>query len=337
MAKDNIHIDQLITRYLTGEATREEMARLEKWMDESDANKKYFGDIRFVHDNAVASHKIVEFDVDKGWELFKQNRAQGKQVTIEKKSLGLPINNWLRVAAAIFVLIGVAYIIKSLVDPGTERFEIAVVAEKTTKATKLSDSTEVFLNKNSKIEYSAGYGKKQRMIKLTGEAYFDVKHDNEKPFIVSVDEVFVKDIGTAFNVKAYENDNKIEVYVKTGSVVFYAENQTGDTLRAGEISYYDKASKLFSKQKSTDEEVLNYKNRVLVFKDARLSEVIKSINAVYNVNISLANGAIGNCRINVSFDNDDISSIITVISETFNLKVSQMNDTYILDGNGCAE
>lgn len=102
--------------------------------------------------------------------------------------------------------------------------EFHVVAGDTAIVFLLPDSTTVYLNRYSGLTYSADFGKKERKLELTGEAYFEVKH-LPTPFVVYCGHTVTRDIGTAFNIKGSYNDSLVEVSVLSGSVVFYQKER----------------------------------------------------------------------------------------------------------------
>ncbi len=267
MTKENEHIDHLIARYLTGEATDAEKHQLEKWMNESEENEKYFSDTRFVHDKAVASHKIIRVDVNKAWSSV-QGQMHPKTIPMPAKRIPF-VTFWMRIAAVLVLTFGISFWLyrnyhsKSL-QP------LLVESQNNTLAYKLTDSSRVFMNRHSEITYTADYGKKRRIVNLTGEAYFQVAHNEKKPFIVETEGTFVKDIGTSFNIKAYAVDSIVEVFVENGEVSFYTENNPGILLQKGEKGIYNKETRIFRKFNSAEPNILSYKSKVLDFQEYQL-------------------------------------------------------------------
>lgn len=338
MATDSKHIDLLITRYLSGEATKDEKQHLESWLGQSEQNKKYFDGFRFVHEKAYLSNHIEKVDVDKAW---NQLHAQMSAKAIEKKFsvARLPIYQslWFRIAALFVVVFGLSFwlYVHFQSSRDNELKAIALVSQNHTTSYTLKDSSSVVLNQKSKITYTRGYGKKQRELNLSGEAYFKVKHDAGKPFVVKAEETCVKDIGTTFNMKAYSESTTIEVYVESGEVKFYTASNPGIVLTKGETGVYDKALKSFKKTRVSDSNVVSYQSKVFVFQDTRLTDAIERLNMVYQANIKLDNEELKNCRITVTFDKEDISSIINIIAETLKLEAIKTSDGYLLKGKAC--
>src|SRR5690606_36556914 len=106
----------------------------------------------------------------------------------------------------------------------------------------LSDGTLITLNENSSIVYQEEFTSNERHVALTGEAFFEVARDEEKPFIVDLpSETYVKVLGTSFNIKAFDGDSLVTVFVKTGRVEFGSE-ANNIILTPGEKGVYNKQS-----------------------------------------------------------------------------------------------
>ena len=102
---------------------------------------------------------------------------------------------------------------------------VVVLSKTETVADTLPDGSDVVLNKQTQLAYKFDQKKKVHTVKLKGEAYFNIQHDSTKTFIVDIDGVMIKDIGTSFNVKAYPESNTVEVVVESGEVMFYTEQR----------------------------------------------------------------------------------------------------------------
>lgn len=338
MATDSKHIDRLIARFLAGEATEEEVFQLNRWMDESEVNRKYFGDIRFVYDKAVASHRVVKVDVDRAWARVHQHmKSKTGAQTQPAKTVAFNARMWIRVAAILVVAIGVSLGLYRLYYPTFRGIapSIAIVAHDSVVSRKLADSTAVFINRNSKLSYSPDFGKKNRKLKLEGEAYFEVRHVDDKPFTVEAEGTFVQDIGTAFNVKAYADDTLVEVVVRKGEVKFFTRDNQGITLSEGETGIYSKRTRTFARKQAEPGNTLSYVSRVFVFQNTRLSEALQQLSAVYRVSIAIGNDSLRDCTISVMFENEDIDLILNVITETLNLTLVKNDTGYIIEGVGC--
>lgn len=327
------HIDELIGKHLAGEATREEQAVVEKWVAGSEDNRRYYNQMKIVFEKAAVVKDREEFDTDAAWINLKQRLHQAPGNTIPLNSRKQFSMYW-KVAASILIVLSVGYGAFRLTQRQVEPIVISAGSE--AMQDTLPDGSVTFLNKQSTVAYTYSSGKPVRSVTLKGEAFFDVKHTEEKPFIIETEDVIIEDIGTTFNVKAYPESPTVEVFVETGEVAFYTAQHPGIRLTEGETGVYHKASRTFEKTRS-DTNVLAYKTRVFNFYNVDLGTIVESLNDVYETKLRLANPALESCRINVSFKGEPIEVIAEIIAETLNFNLSKSDNEIVLDGSGCGE
>jgi ferric-dicitrate binding protein FerR (iron transport regulator) len=332
MSLNNGHIDELIGKYLAGEAARDEVHIVETWANESDGNRKYFDHCKLIFDRSTSVKDLQRFDADAAWAKFKSRMNSTGVRTIggnEKKS---DRDYYWMAAASVIVLLGIGFILYRMSAPAVApQFEVA--AGTTTKTDTLPDGSEVFLNKRTELTYTYDNDKKNHVVKLRGEAYFNIQHEENKTFIVDVAGVFIKDIGTAFNVKAYPDSTNIEVIVEEGSVMFYTDTDSGVYLSANGKGIYNKLTKKFSVDKP-GENATSYKTKFFSFSDTDLESVIAALNNVYHKQIVIDRN-LYNCHLTVSFNNENIDEIAAVIAETLGLTVTSSANEIRLEGPGC--
>ena len=195
----------------------------------------------------------------------------------------------------------------------------------------LPDGSTLSLNKKTTLQYAAD--RQTRVAKLQGEAYFNVRHDPDKEFLVVVDKIFIEDIGTAFNVTAYPDSSTVEVLVDEGEVHFYSTENAGVNLTAGQMGIYNKRTHAFSTREAQPN-ITAYKTRSFTFSNDSLSTVIAALNRVYKTKIHIDEN-LKNCRLTVAFKNEKIQEIANVIAETLGLTISESGDIIELKGSGC--
>nr|WP_302179990.1 FecR family protein [Chryseosolibacter indicus] len=210
-----------------------------------------------------------------------------------------------------------------------------VITDKETETDTLPDGSNVFLNRETKLAYSFNKKENTHNVKLNGEAYFNIKHKNDEKFIIEVDGVFIKDIGTAFNVKAYPDSKTIEVVVEEGEVMFYSPKDSGVYLRANGKGVYNKVTKEFTIE-NPEPNAISYKSKFFIFSDTELVTVTETLNSVYNKKI-FVNGALKKCHLTVTFNNESIDEIAHVIAETLGATVTVSGDSILLEGSGCGD
>jgi len=330
--EDN-HIDRIIARYIANEASQEDLLLLREWMDLSPENKRYVENIRLLSEKALASNSPAKVDTFTAWEKVKAQLDLPIQATASVKSRTFVLQQRSRIkAAAIFALIiGVAsffYYLSNTSSSDIIRYNLS--SANTTVSKTIAGNINICLNRKTTIVVVENKNKKTRELKLSGEAFIQVTHSTDTSLIVKAGETLIKDIGTSFNVKANPGSSTIEVFVESGEVSFFTNSQSGVKLSKGETGIFDKQSKLFRINKISVQNISSYKTHKFVFLNTPLSEAVKEINAVYPKAIILGDSIIGKRTLNVTFDNEDIDNIATVMSETLGLEVSTSGKVYIL-------
>lgn len=323
-------MDELIGKYLAGEVNSSEESEVDAWMNEHPENRKYFDQLKIIFESAASIQEWQQFDTDAAWNKVKSKlKGSGpKTISINRT----PLSFYFRIAAGIVLVLSIGYIIYNAFDQPIQT--AAIQAVEATVQDTLPDGSSAFLNKGTTLAYEFDPKKKVRSIKLEGEAFFDVKHKEEEPFIIASEEVIIEDVGTTFNVKAYPERQTVEVFVETGEVAFYTTFDPGLKLTAGETGIYDKQSRSFARITQADTNVLAYKTRIFNFYNADLGTVVENLNEVYETKIQLR-GALKSCRLNVTFKNEPIESIAEIIAETLNLKMTVTEKEILLEGPGC--
>jgi ferric-dicitrate binding protein FerR (iron transport regulator) len=246
---------------------------------------------------------------------------------------------YFRIAAAITgaIIAGAALFQIFQNQQNTVRFA-EVAATTTTITDTLTDGSVVTLNKNSTVLFPVAFAEGERRVTLRGEAFFDVVKDAGKPFIIEAGDVEVKVIGTSFNVKAYEDSEIIEVVVETGIVrVESIGKKESITLEAGSRVVYNKITGAFSKTVSEDAGYSFWRTHKLNFRNTPLKDVVDALNNYYAAGITYENENIGRCRFTATFENDSLSTILEILSMTFQLEVKQGDSGKVLSGTGCED
>ena len=332
MNKEQDHIDALIARYLDGEASASEIALLEEWRSRSADNQRHFRHFKLIFENAATAFPDEEFNTDAAWErVRKKLPKQGKTVSFYP-SVSQRMVLRFAAALALFITVGVfVYRFANTADPEAVRLASGQIMLSDT----LPDGSDVFLNRQTTIEYTYHSEKNTVKADLVGEAYFDINHDEEKVFIVEAEGTLIKDIGTAFNVRAYPDSSTIEVFVEEGEVIFYTEENPGISLKANARGVYHKDTRKFTIA-DPKPNITSYKSKAFVFSNQSLAAVAEKLNDVYNTRIEVGEN-LKDCRITVSFNEESVEEIAEIITETLGLSLSRSGNTITLKGEGCGE
>jgi len=210
---ENSHVDyDLLAKYFAGETSTSESEEVEGWIGESDDNWAEFQRLNKVWEKANKSEQ-PEFASDKAWKKIDSRLEIEKRPSNFRK---FP----LLIAAALIGLVAVSLVYKSfLAGDYVEQMVLETTSE--TKELTLSDGSIVFLNEASNLEYPSIFRGDERVVSLSGEAFFEISKDPAKPFIINANGSVVKVLGTSFNVQAERNT--VVVSVETGKVEFRSE------------------------------------------------------------------------------------------------------------------
>jgi len=187
----------------------------------------------------------------------------------------------------------------------------------------LSDGTNVHLNAGTSLKYPVKFLKGQnRQVFLKGEAYFDVAKDAEHPFIVKSDDLFVKVLGTQFNVSSYSEDTETNVVLVEGSVDLFSKENSNEhvLLKPGFKGSFDKKKTNISTSKVITGIYTSWVHGELVFRNISFNDILKKLERQYNVSIINNNDELANERFNASFRNESIEKILEYFKITYGIK-----------------
>lgn len=325
--------DDLLARYVAGTITPDEQAQVKVWLAQSADHAQELARFERVWEASTQVRTpAMEVDVEAAWSKVNR-RITAKNEQFEPKVLPLrkPSFAAWRVAASVLVVLGLGWLGYRWMIP-IEKAEIAVVkTQKNTLEQTLPDGTKVFLNENSTLTAAADFNEETRMVTLKGEAYFDVKRDETRPFIINANGTEVRVLGTSFNVKAY--DNHVRVAVTSGKVQFSTPKQKVVLVKdeAAATSEADTIIKL----PALNFNEMAYRTRVFVFEKTNLSDVVASLREGYHADIRLGSRRLENCLLTARFEKESLDTTLSVIAETLNLRVVRRGNSILLDGSGC--
>ncbi len=179
----------------------------------------------------------------------------------------------------------------------------------------LPDSTHVWLNSGSSIRYNIPFAKGVREVNLSGEGYFEVTHDPDHPFSVHTNKGWVKVLGTAFNIKSYEEEPEVEVALMEGKLSFTADNE-GKTneviLRPGERAVFEKNKGIIIHREPLDKYIA-WRYEKLVFDETPMEEVARCLERWFGVKVVLTDPRLKNYRFTTTFENQSLQQVLELL------------------------
>lgn len=350
----DIRINHIIARVLSGDSSSEDILQLSNWLNKEEKNKKEFSYLKNYWDAEVASNHFsdpaITFD-----KLQEQLNREKKQMALKQRW-----RLWTPIAASIAVLLAVSswFIFQSAEEQVT--FCFTYLTENNKAEFNLEDGTTVTLNKNSRLSYTNFYGKEERVVVLEGEAFFDVKKDSVKPFIVSVanDRMRVKVLGTRFNVNAYPSESDIHTTLVEGAVLLQftdAEKRMSERLLDSPLNnaVYNLTSKnvIVGEQKLVPAEKLTFnilskkietshidpideyawKDGLIKYKNVSFSDLISELEKKFKVKITIENETLAQASTKVTgtfTEEQSLEQILEVVARSLPIQWSNGGDTY---------
>lgn len=216
------------------------------------------------------------------------------------------------------------------------------------QAITLPDGSEVVLQPSTEVYVSEDFDRTTREVRLIGEAFFKVKRNPRKPFVVFSNEVVTRVLGTSFNVRAYENDGEITVAVKTGKVsVYAAKNQEPGIDRSSaeeviltpnqKMVYHRKKEKVLKRLVEKPEIILPNSNLfALHFENTEISSIFSVLEENYGIEIRYDKKALTNCRLTTSMSDEGLYERIEVICKAIGASYTIADDAVItIESDGC--
>jgi transmembrane sensor len=150
----------------------------------------------------------------------------------------------------------------------------------------LADGSRVWLNTASSLRFPTAFSGSERKVEITGEAYLEVAHNPDMPFVVSKGNTNIKVLGTRFNVNAYDDESTLDVTLLEGSVSVAAKtDQRPSIIKAGEQAAVNKNGNIQVNYSVDLDDVMAWKNEIFSFKGDDIQSVMKEVSRWYDVNV----------------------------------------------------
>ena len=320
---DNNKIYEVISRKLSNEATEKDLHDLKIWLDQSDQNKLLLSDL----ENYWLNHVTSDDNAQKVFNRIRYRIDPGQPVTQQKSiALNRPwySRTWLKAAATVVFVLGFSLILFKANNRTEVRPEFVTTVEKTNapgqKSTfLLSDGTMVKLNSESTLTFPDKFIGTTREVQLNGEAFFEVAHNPNKPFIVRSGDISTTVLGTSFNVMAYPNEDILRVALLTGKVKInnHREGILKDrevTIEPGQMAVYKKRHSNVEVINNIPDEIIAWRDNILIFRDKAFIGMVKSLERWYGVNITIENPGSLDRKFSGKFEDRSLEYVLEVLS-----------------------
>ena len=311
---------QDIASYLSGEDISAGKATQSFLNEDGGTIEKYF---KMIDRN----RGLEKVNVDKAWDkLFTRLDEDG--LLQKKRFLSRPL---LRVAAVLALLVVTTFTVRYIISDQSagEIMAVATSINEKNRLVNMPDGSTVTLNRSSQLTFPDSFDENIRKVELKGEAFFDIRHDASRPFIVEAGNARVKVLGTSFNIITDSNNNSIEVYVKTGRVLLSTPDGLNEvTIEPGYIGKIE--NNIPYLVRNINPNYLSWNTEVLTYNGTDLEQVIEDIKRVHNIRVEVSDTSILEHRITTEFNNNSPETIIQLICNSFSLTFEKKGETYYL-------
>ena len=308
--------DSLIEKFISGKRLNtEEILLIENIFNNSKHHKSLYNWLERKWDSSENEMVHLSFD-----DIRKKINPSTKQTSINRL-----FTVFSRVAAIFIIPLIIAAIYLYINQSYTDKWLTLSTQNGEQTSLILPDSSEVWLNIDTKLSYPVNFGLKSRKLKLTGEAYFKVKKNEDLAFEVQSGILTTKALGTEFSVSAYPEDNQIKSSLVNGSteVIFNNEHKI---LKPGQQLIYEN-NKLVIKDFDQNLEMA-WKDAQLIFRLTPLDKVFTTLEKWYDINIEYDNELLSNETLTVRFEKDEtLEHVLQVMAKAneFRYKIQDKN------------
>lgn len=318
-------MDELLVKYLLGEANAAERESVAQWINGSAENRRYFEHFRLIWEESQKAAAESQADVDAAWSRFQSRTSRSGEAdnvvpfTPQARRLSPA-----RIAAAVMLLVTGSLAAWLFLGRASE---VMLTAGGQVLTDTLPDGSVVTLNKNATLRYAGDFNGTTREVTLLGEAFFDVAPNKQKPFKIDANGVAIQVVGTSFNVKT--SREQTEVIVETGVVRVHIPEKKVE-VRPKQKALVTQGNRKLAVSPQESELYNYYRTREFVCKYTPLHQLVDALNDAYGSPRIIADARIRDIPITTTFRGNSLDDILKVITQTFNLSIEQRSGTVIL-------
>ena len=339
--------DDLLVKYLLGEASPDEQQEVTQWRSQSAANETYYQQLSAVWEKSRIIAAKTTVSEEEAWARFQQkvtnngssaqpqntkwnhataNDNTGKQDSgkvVKHKRFTL---RWWQAAAAFLALLAGSWLAVTLFN---NRGTVTIASGNNVLTDTLPDGSVITLNKNTAIVYRRSFNNSHRNVDLKGEAFFNVTANKNKPFTIKTgDNIAITVLGTSFNV--HNTDTVTEIIVESGMI----EVTVGD--RSVRLHQHEKltvSGEEMQLYKQSNNSVLynHYRTHTFVCESTPLSELVLKLNEVYDADIVIGNKKIAGLPLTTTFQEASLDSIVHIVCLTLDISSRKEKNRIILE------
>lgn len=299
-----------IIAFIQGELDESQQIEINGWLTADPENQRHFERVRDIWELHGKKAEQYQPQMEVAWQRI--------ETAIEDKT---PVWHWMyRIAAALVFMVGIGYFMINRQNDASTLSLIEHVANSDTQTFNLPDGSIITLKRGSKILLDENFDQPIRHIQLTGEAFFEVARDEERPFIIETNYSKTEVLGTSFSI--VESAEATILNVVSGRVAFSSDREQ-IILTKGDRGTLSASGQLI-KSSNTDLNFLSWKTGQLFFENASLETVLTALEKHYDVRFQFeGNDAI----ITTQFNNQSLEEVLAILSGTLEIDITAIDST----------
>lgn len=315
---NNLEFEQLVEKFFSKHITEYELDELKSLLEKDADFRRIFDENNILWQETNYNHKLKHFNAEEAWRNISSKLSIGEKRQSSVQVISRFGFRTLLAVASISLLIGIGGVtmwlskVRSIKQVLTTSTTI-----KTDEGDKahiyLPDSSEVYLNSGSAIVFDVNFNEKERKIKLAGEAFFSVRTNPEKPFVVQFDQMTVTATGTDFNILAYPNENIIETTLESGKLQYSCKGKESFKLSVGQQVVFYKKTNDTEIRNVTTEIYTSWKENKLRLIDTPFEEALLKIARKYNVTFEIKSYDLLDLKYTATFIDESIDEVMQLL------------------------
>jgi transmembrane sensor len=336
---------ELLERYLAGRVSAEERQRIDAWLAEEPRRWAELAALREAIDKLALSEDAVQHAMAEVWARLAPEigAAEEPPPTFVRathrggRRFKVPVRDQKvgrRLVACVVVLMiggGVAatLLLRSVLTP-PELMRVTTTAPGERAAFRLPDGTQVMLGVASTLRYPSAFSGKARDIALEGEAYFDVAHQEERPFIVRAGGLVARDLGTRFTVRSYPEDASARVVVREGRVAIRpARGGVEGVVAPGQVGRLD-AGRVPAIEQADTAALFAWTVGRLVFDGTPLRDALPQLGRWFGLEFRLADSALGEVPLSANLRTEPTPDVLESLAASLGMQQRRQGRTVTL-------
>jgi len=321
--------DQQLIKYILQETSEAENRAIQTWINEDNANRKQFEQIEWIWKSSEKLMASSPVDENAAWQRFLAKKEKGFQSPVIRKQRFLT-SPWARAAAAVVLVFASIWAISAFLPQSGRAYysSVDLQSDQSPKEINLLDGSVITLNKNSNLSYSQKlFGKQREVILKQGEAFFDVKRNESKPFVIQIEEVTVQVLGTSFHVK--KAGELTEVIVTSGSVAV-SLGERSEVLKPNDKLTINQKAETMMKSVPENQLYNYYVTKKFEVEKLPLEQLTNALSHAYDVEIIIQAELLKTRPITTTLEYGSLENNLKVITETLAVKASTVDGKIII-------